>query len=80
LLRWATRQRYIGQNPAENLELPKRVKAPPRYLTREDYLKLRSSIDDEEFRDVVDFYLLTGIRRGEGLLLKIEEHFDLNGG
>lgn len=75
--KWARRQRYLNDSPADGLELPKRIKYPPRYLRREDYQALHAAIDDEEFRDIVDFYLLTGIRRGEGPVLRISEHVDL---
>ena len=39
---------------------------PPRYLTYEQYKALPAAIVDEEFKDVVDFYPLTGMRRAEG--------------
>jgi integrase len=35
-----------------------------------------SAIDDEAFKDVVDFYLLTGIRRSEGPPLRFDLHVD----
>lgn len=78
--KWAERQKFVQSNPAHELELPKKVKYPPRYLTKQDYLKLRNVIDDEEFADVVDFYLLTGIRRGEGPTLRASLHVDLEQG
>ena len=78
--RWAQRQGYVTTNPVEGLELPRRVKYPPRYLRFADYLRLKACIDDEEFKDVVDFYLLTGIRRSEGSALRISEHIDLQHG
>jgi len=78
--KWAKRQRYVKESPAEGLEIPKKVSYPPRYLTQSDYLKLKAAIDDEEFRDVVDFYLLTGIRRAEGPALRASKHVDLERG
>jgi site-specific recombinase XerD len=74
--KWAERKKYVRENPAKHLELPKKVKRPPRNLRAEEMKSLRASIADEEFRDVVDFYHLTGIRRSEGVALRYSEHVD----
>jgi integrase len=74
--RWARRQGYILEVP--EFTKPKTVRHPPRYLRPQDYLKLIDAITDDEFRDVINFYLLTGIRRGEGLLVRVQSHIDLN--
>ena len=37
---------------------------------------LKTAIDDELFKDVVDFYLLTGIRRADGPQLRFSKHVD----
>lgn len=47
----------------------------PRALTCNEYLKLNGSIRNEKFSDIVDFYLLTGIRRSDGLRIT-SENFD----
>ena len=74
---WGVRRHYLRSNPVAESELPRPVKHPPRYLRREDYTKLMAKVDNEDFRDVIMFYLLTGCRRGEGIDLKIREHIDL---
>ena len=74
---WGVRRHYLRLNPVAESELPRPVKHPPRYLRREDYTKLMAKVDNEDFRDVIMFYLLTGCRRGEGIDLKIREHIDL---
>jgi integrase len=74
--RWAKKRGFIRESPCDNLELPRKPKNPPRYLTTEQYRQLMSAIDDEAFKDVVDFYLLTGIRRSEGPPLRFSLHVD----
>jgi integrase/recombinase XerD len=80
LFRFAMDHEYLTKSPTALLKLPKKEKRAPRYLRREEYVKLRSVIDDEYFRDVMDLYVMTGMRRGEGLLLKVSEHIDLERG
>ena len=75
--KWAERRGHIVTNPARNVELPKKCKTPPRYLRYDEYLNLQRAIDDEDFRDVIDFYVLTGIRRAEGVALRAQLHVDL---
>jgi integrase len=77
LFKWAVKRRFIRTNPADNIEMPKVPETPPRYLTYAQYKALHAAIVDEEFKDVVDFYLLTGMRRAEGVLLSIENNIDL---
>lgn len=76
LFKWAEKRSFIRISPARNIELPKVPKLPPRYLTYEHYKSLHAAIDDEEFKDVVDFYLMTGMRRSEGILLSIRSNID----
>lgn len=50
------------------MEKPQRVVYDaPRALTYDEYLRLKHVIGDEKFSDIVDFYLLTGIRRSDGI-------------
>jgi integrase len=80
LFRFALDHEYLTKSPTALLKLPKKEKQAPRYLKREDYVKLRKVVDDEYFRDVMDLYVMTGMRRGEGLLLKVSEHIDFERG
>jgi site-specific recombinase XerD len=74
--RMAIRLGWIDRNPLDRVDLPKRERRPPRYLTREQYCALMKAIDDETFRDLVEFYLVTGMRRAEGTALRVSEHVD----
>ena len=74
------RLRMTHENPVDFAELPKAERKPPRFLTREQYRMLISKIDDELFRDLVDFYIITGARRSEGTAIRVSEHVDLEGG
>lgn len=80
LFKWAERRGYTGASPARNIELPKVPKKLPRYLTYAQYRHFHKSIDDEVFKDVVDFYIMTGMRRAEGTLLRAHLHVDLERG
>jgi integrase len=74
------RLRLALENPVDFVELPKPEKRPPRYLTREQYRALMKKVDDERFKDIIDFYIVTGARRSEGSAIRISEHVDLAGG
>jgi site-specific recombinase XerD len=76
----AMRSRWIRENPVAFVELPKADKKPPRFLTREQYKSLMAKVNDEEFRDVIDFYLVTGARRTEGTQIRLSEHVDFHSG
>jgi integrase/recombinase XerD len=76
----AMRMRWIRENPVAFVELPKIDKKPPRFLTREQYKLLMAKVSDEEFRDIIDFYLVTGARRTEGTQIKLSEHVDFHTG
>lgn len=78
--KWAQRQRYMVVNPSENLQLPRRIKNPPRYLHDKEYRRLRRVIVKPEWRDIIDFYLLTGLRRADGLRILSSQHIDLEKG
>lgn len=75
--RWAKKQRYLSTNPMDELELPKPVKYVPRPIHVEQYLALKKAVDDEKYKDVLDFYYLTGIRRADGPILRFSKHVDL---
>jgi integrase len=76
LFKWAASRDLITEDPTQKLSKPKRVKYDdPRYLTFNEYLRLKEVIKSEVFSDIVDFYLLTGIRRSDGLKVT-SENFD----
>ena len=47
----------------------------PRHLSVDEYVKLKAAIKNPKFGDIVDFYLLTGIRREDGKRVT-SENFD----
>jgi integrase/recombinase XerD len=76
LFKWAMDENYITLNPMQRFKKPRRVVYDaPRYLTYEQYLALKAAIKNPRFADIVDFYLLSGIRREEGKRLT-SENFD----
>ena len=77
LFSWAVKQGHLAESPMARVKIPRPIHYPPRYLRPQDYRKLMAKIDDEHFRDIVDFYILTGVRRGEGVRLRAGEHVDL---
>ena len=77
--RWAAKMHYTSEAPTDGLELPKPIKYLPRPLRREQYIALQSKVNDENIRDIFDFYYLTGIRRADGPILTFSEHVDLKG-
>lgn len=82
LFKFAKSRNLIANDPSVDLKKPKKVSYDaPRCLTVEEFLALKKAIqegaylkdlrkdkriDPEEFSDIVDFYLLTGIRRSDG--------------
>jgi integrase len=85
---------FIARDPTVDLKRPKKVSYDaPRCLTVEEYLSLKKAIHDgaylkdlrkdkriepEEFLDLVDFYLLTGISRSDGRNVP-SENFNFEG-
>jgi len=62
----------LAENPMKRVATPPRVVYDsPRALTPSEYLSLRSHAA-ENYRDIFDLYLLTGLRRSEGLPLTAE--------
>jgi integrase/recombinase XerD len=76
--RWALRRHFVSADPSRELELPPPVHHDPRPLSFKQYLAFKATIDDEEYKDIVDFYLLTGIRRSDGPTIRISVNFDLD--
>ncbi len=74
--KWAMEGNFVSLNPMQRFKKPRRVMYDaPRYLTYEQYLSLKAQIKNPVFADIVDFYLLSGIRREEGKRLT-SESFD----
>lgn len=84
LLRWATEERLIGENPMSGLRVPAPEPTPIPILSTEELkalLKATGQTDFESLRDHAMLRLLidTGIRREECAGLKIEDlDFDLD--
>lgn len=76
-LRWAVKNRYLNENPMNDVAIPKRIKYPPRYLRDVEYLSLKRIARGTDMADIIDFYLLTGIRRSDGPLVRIAQHVDM---
>jgi len=60
---------YLESNPAKNI---KRIKPPerlPLFFTREEFDKLLKVIDNQDWRDIVEFAVNTGLRQMEILNL-----------
>lgn len=74
LFAWATKRDLLAKNPMDKVEKPRRVVYDnPKALTQEEYMRLKEALThNEEFADLVDFYLLTGIRRSDGLQITSE--------
>jgi site-specific recombinase XerD len=80
LFAWAVAKRYAVSNPLQHYELPKREKRKPRDIKPQEYLRLIQGISDQEFLDILNFYFLSGVRRGEGTAIRISEHVDMQRG
>ncbi len=66
----AVRWELLATSPFQKVALPKIPQTATKYLTREKYLRLRTVIADHWLGDLVDFAVLTGVRRREILGLK----------
>lgn len=71
--RWAVKEGYERENPCAEVEKPKGVKRPPDYLKENEYLLLQKGIVNAFLRNIIDFYILTGCRRGEGIAIKMDD-------
>ena len=60
----------ISSNPCSQVELPRIPQTSPIYLTREEYQRLMSAIVVDWLKELVEFAVLTGMRRGEILNLR----------
>jgi site-specific recombinase XerD len=76
LFAWATQRDLLLDSPMRKVSKPRRVVYDaPRALTYDEYLRLKKAITSDTFSDIVDLYLLTGIRRSDGLRIT-SENFD----
>jgi len=77
LFNWAIERDLLLENPMKRVSKPKRVVYDaPRALSYDEYLRLKAAIKNKEFGDLVDLYVLTGIRRSDGKAIT-SENFDL---
>ena len=68
----AVRWKMVLENPFDNVE---RVRVPavtPKYISCEEFSGLLSTIKEEWLRNIVEFAVLTGLRRGELINLRWE--------
>lgn len=56
---------YLHENPIENIKEPKVPKKEAAYLTYEEYDELSKIITDNDFKDLVEVAVRTGMRSGE---------------
>jgi integrase len=61
----ARRWEYIVNNPFRKIEKPKTKEIAPKYINKAEFQKLLSSIDDNDFRELVICAVSTGMRGGE---------------
>lgn len=69
-LEQAKKERFINENPAELVTLPKVRKKEARAMTMEEQVALQGALDGERFGLIFLFMLGTGVRRGEALGLR----------
>jgi integrase len=69
----AVRWKLLGSNPFSKMQLVRVPDLPPSYLTKEDFERLLSVIRDGQFRELIIFAVLTGMRRGEILNLRWQD-------
>lgn len=74
---WGMKHGYLQSNPVKRIILPKVDRRPPDYLKHAEYQALQEKLDDPYLQEIVDFYVLTGCRRGEGLAIVKDRDVDL---
>jgi len=60
----------IGENPFKKVKLLKTPQRPPNFLSEKEIKRLLESVEDARIRMVIEFILLTGMRKGEVFSLK----------
>lgn len=65
ILNYALRWKLIEENPFKCVQLVRVPEMPPLYFTKEQFEILLSVIQEEWFKEIVIFTVLTGMRRGE---------------
>ncbi|GEM_PF-1680550 len=67
----AKRWKLIAENPLDGIRYIRVAQSEyPRYLSLEDIQRVRNAFRNTDFENLVDFYLGTGARLGEGLSLR----------
>ena len=81
-LRFCVDQKYITENPAEHIPKPRIPKRLPKYIPKDDALKLiewthvskfRYTFERLRARAIIATFLFTGVRQGELLNLKVSD-------
>ena len=65
-IRWELTQ----ANPFKNVALPRLPQQMPAYITRDEFSRLRGTMKEPWLKELVEFAVLTGMRRGEILQLQ----------
>ncbi len=61
----ALKWEYVKHNPFDKYEKPKSPELQPCYFSQQEFTHLLSVITDHDFKELVIFALLTGMRQGE---------------
>src|SRR5262249_26989238 len=61
----AVRWKLIQENPFKEVRLLRVAEKQPPHLTKEDFCKLVSQIEENWFKDLITVAVYTGLRRGE---------------
>lgn len=66
----AIRWNYLSVNPFRKVQKPRMKEHQPVYFNRDEFQKLQSAIDDEQYRNISLVGIFTGMRLGEILNLQ----------
>lgn len=61
----AIKWEYIKANPFSGITSIKESPRPPMFYSESDLTRIFAAITDDDFRDLITVYLMTGLRRGE---------------
>lgn len=61
----ALKWEYLKANPFSAVQSIKESLRPPMFYSEADLTKIFAAITDDDFRDLITVYLMTGLRRGE---------------
>jgi integrase len=64
---------YLKESPLKGVKEQRELAAPLRFLTQEEIARLLAAEPDPRFKLLWQFYLLTGVRRGEALQVQAKD-------